>query len=456
MNEAFPPLDVYGADDEHTLRALVVYLEEFQRRRAAVIHETDSLKQLFYARMREANDELERTRDERNELKQRLESKDKDQVKAESKIRALEKLVNSNASTASSGGGGSGGGGTMRTPMSSRPPLHYHTTPMIPGSSGTGSGSHASNASSGTNNNNHQQQQQQQQQQHHHHGPPSISTLNTADTPVTSTFRSSRITQSTTHSVGRNIAIFPPPPPPTSAAAAAGPSAPPPPASSSATPSLVSSRLTSITNTVQQQQQQRHQQPSNPQQTPSRTTNIQQQYLRHIQQQQAQASALKEGVPVANRRAHQRRSKSAEMWLDHKPLTVTKLDTVMQPKMERKISVSKLELSDAKRSSKYVLTHQQQDADGEVITNLIKGKILQSPSGGANVIFTDVETLQTRVQDYQQSAGARLKRGSDENSHQQPVEDRQVVEERCAMAIEGHAKAYHVRQPFGSNKKTKL
>ncbi len=44
----------------------------------------------------------------------------------------------------------------------------------------------------------------------------------------------------------------------------------------------------------------------------------------------------------------------------------------MQPKMQRKKSVSKLELNDAKKSSKYVLTHQQQDEDGEVITNLIK------------------------------------------------------------------------------------
>ena len=44
----------------------------------------------------------------------------------------------------------------------------------------------------------------------------------------------------------------------------------------------------------------------------------------------------------------------------------------MQPKMSRKKSVSKVELCDAKKSSKYVLTHQQQDSDGEVVTNLIK------------------------------------------------------------------------------------
>ena len=39
--------------------------------------------------------------------------------------------------------------------------------------------------------------------------------------------------------------------------------------------------------------------------------------------------------------------------------------------MHRKKSVSKIELADAKKSSKYVLTHQQQDTDGELVTNLI-------------------------------------------------------------------------------------
>jgi hypothetical protein len=40
--------------------------------------------------------------------------------------------------------------------------------------------------------------------------------------------------------------------------------------------------------------------------------------------------------------------------------------------MKRKKSVSKIELDDAKNASKYLLTHQQQDDEGEIITNLIK------------------------------------------------------------------------------------
>ena len=48
------------------------------------------------------------------------------------------------------------------------------------------------------------------------------------------------------------------------------------------------------------------------------------------------------------------------------------LDTVMQPKMKRKKSVTRIELTDTKKSSKYLLTHQLQDEEGEVVTNLIK------------------------------------------------------------------------------------
>jgi hypothetical protein len=145
----------------------------------------------------------------------------------------------------------------------------------------------------------------------------------------------------------------------------------------------------------------------------------------------------REGVPIANKR-QQRRSRSAETWLDHKPQVTAKIDTVLQPKMSRKKSVSKLELSDAKKSSKYVLTHQQQDDEGEVITSLIKGDVFQSPSGGANIIFTDVETLSVRPQEIPKSSKKRI-------SDDLLIADRDAIQERCAMAIEGHST---VRKPI--------
>ena len=70
-----------------------------------------------------------------------------------------------------------------------------------------------------------------------------------------------------------------------------------------------------------------------------------------------------------------------------------------------------------------MLTHQQQDENGEVVTNLIKGNILKSPTGGANVIFTDVEILKVKSQDLAKSTRpVQVKI--------EPSEDKAVIEER--------------------------
>ena len=58
---------------------------------------------------------------------------------------------------------------------------------------------------------------------------------------------------------------------------------------------------------------------------------------------------------------------------------------------------------------------------------LFKGDIFQSPSGGANVIFTDVETLQVRAQDAPKVA---RKRASDD--YRDCVDDR-LLEERVII-----------------------
>ena len=76
-----------------------------------------------------------------------------------------------------------------------------------------------------------------------------------------------------------------------------------------------------------------------------------------------------------------RRSRSAgcgDVWLDHKPPTAVELNTVFQPSMKRRKSVTKL--TDVKdivnsKTSKYCLTTQEQDTDGELETKLYKVKI---------------------------------------------------------------------------------
>ncbi|XP_050525569.1 kinesin-like protein KIF23 [Daktulosphaira vitifoliae] len=94
-----------------------------------------------------------------------------------------------------------------------------------------------------------------------------------------------------------------------------------------------------------------------------------------------------------------RRSKSCdpqERWIEHKPPVPIPLQTVMQPTMKKRKSVTKL--TDAKTvsktdASKYCLLTQEQDENGIPEAKLYKGDIIQTTGGGAQVVFNDVETL---------------------------------------------------------------
>ena len=269
MNENFPPLDLFSPDDDVTLRHLVDYLEEFQRRRDGLVREMDLIKQKFYSKLRETSEETDRLREERNELKNRLETKERDQVKSESKIKALEKIINSNSSMS-------------RTPMySSKPPM---TTPT---NFGAGSSTTSNNCNSAGSNGG--------------FGPPPVSNPaafssgesgasgGAGETPLMTPYRSSRI-QQLTNSIVRNNIQSPVP---------------------TAVP--LSGRIGSIINSAAYNKYQTPAKP--PQPVPA----------------SIQASALRDsrdGVPVGNRRA-QRRSKSVEMWLDHRPHTSTKTGKII-------------------------------------------------------------------------------------------------------------------------------
>jgi hypothetical protein len=316
------------------------------------------LKQQYYLRLKDSAEDVEKIKEERDEIKSRFESKEREQLKMDSKMKALEKVINSN---------------NFRTPINTASNYNKENRPMFTtpsrnnsagSSSSTGSNAHINgtgghvNGITGVSNANTCAANSNNIASASLFSKTPISSTIRTETPITSTYRSSRITHTTaTQSIGRqygtNTIINNPPPLP-------------------------------------------------PLQTPFRD----------------------HGAIVANKR--NRRSKSAEMWLDHKPPNSAKIDTVMQPKMQRKKSVSKVELNDAKKSSKYLLTHQQQDSDGEVVTNLIKGDILKSPSGGANVIFTDVETLHVRAHETPKMLSR--KRISEELND--AIDDPHVVQER--------------------------
>lgn len=375
-SEAFPTMDVFSHEDSNTVVDLIEYLENYRRKHTPFVHEFESLRQLYFVRLKDTLDEVDKIRDERDEYKSRLDGKERDQSKFDSKIKALEKVINTNS---------------YRTPSVGLNKENRFATPAKAASGGSGG---SSNGGSG-----------QSRHHHHHHitgtvsghgtkpetvraDPPSIERPSTIShhnpkTPITSTFRSNdtpiqtssyKSSQRFTHQHGH------------------------------------SSTVTQSINRFQQAAQL-------PPHTP-----------------------LKEGVPVANKRNQSRRSKSADLWLDHKPTNTAKIDTVLQPKFGRKKSVSKLELNECKKSTRYALTHQQQDGNGEVVTNLIKGDLLRSPSGGANCIFTDIETLNVRAQET----------GGKSSRKRISVEDvgidEAIVQERCAISIEGHVRGKPIKK----------
>lgn len=107
----------------------------------------------------------------------------------------------------------------------------------------------------------------------------------------------------------------------------------------------------------------------------------------------ARLTARKLGIAVSNKR--HRRSRSADVWVDHRPAIAVPLGTVMQPKMSKKKSVTKLtqarDITDG--ASKYCLMTQGQDSDGDLETRLYKGDVIPTLGGGAQVMFNDIEVL---------------------------------------------------------------
>ena len=95
---------------------------------------------------------------------------------------------------------------------------------------------------------------------------------------------------------------------------------------------------------------------------------------------------------VAHPRQQHRRSRSlTEVWLDHRPqgtvntgradeevfkrerILFLGLETLLQPKFHKKVCTQQAPGRDEiGRTTKYVLTHQNLDAQGEIVTNFVK------------------------------------------------------------------------------------
>lgn len=270
----------------------------------------DIIKHHLYAKFRDINDEMSWLRSESSDIKSRLELKDQEKGRYESKIRALEKIINTNtcfqkpiAPATAALTSSTITPSTNRTTTVSRTPMQ---APPVPSQSVSSVNTH--NATNG-----------------------GSSSSSAAETPSYNNPAHNRVNRLIADSRSSTVS---------------GPNS-----SNSSSSSSSGVRIGSIANNAA----------FNRFQTPSKNS-----------QPTTTTMLSRDGMPVANRK-HQRRSKSVETWIDHKPPATPKIDTVMQPKMNgKKKSVSKLELKDTKNSSRYLLTHQQQDENGDIKTNLIK------------------------------------------------------------------------------------
>ncbi|XP_049776573.1 kinesin-like protein KIF23 [Schistocerca cancellata] len=139
------------------------------------------------------------------------------------------------------------------------------------------------------------------------------------------------------------------------------------------------------------------------------------------------------GLTPVRRRSRSVGGLCGEVWLDHRPAIPAPLGTVLQPHMKKRKSVTRLtdikDITDP-MTNKYCLMTQEQDSGGDVETRLYKGDVVPTVSGGAQVIFNDVETLR---QESPSSSPVR-KRNLEAETHPQ---DLATI---CAMSVEGHAK----------------
>ncbi|XP_065886124.1 kinesin-like protein KIF23 [Dysidea avara] len=141
-------------------------------------------------------------------------------------------------------------------------------------------------------------------------------------------------------------------------------------------------------------------------------------------------------IPVRSN-AHRKRSFS-ENWLDHRPTGSVESGTVLQPLIKRKKrTVAAPKSKDLGSAGRYCLTHQQQDTDGEIQTQLYKGSVFRTAGGGASVQFTAVETLRQQAAD-KATTPPPVAMEDDSSGSCDSTGSWTDVETRCAVAIENH------------------
>ena len=77
--------------------------------------------------------------------------------------------------------------------------------------------------------------------------------------------------------------------------------------------------------------------------------------------------------PAVAPRYHRRSRSAHEVWVDHKPSPHDQVpDTLLQPKMKKKRSITNITEKDTKKATNYALTTHGLDSEGELATKIVK------------------------------------------------------------------------------------
>lgn len=129
--------------------------------------------------------------------------------------------------------------------------------------------------------------------------------------------------------------------------------------------------------------------------------------------------------------------------MEHRTPNPVALGTILQPFYNAK-TVKSPEMKDITnaRTSRYCLITHEADTDGELETKLYKGEVFSTSTGGAQVIFDDVECLKQMSPNV--TPPRKRKSGNTEEQRRTPgkkpsLDVAEKVESRCSIGIHGHS-----------------
>jgi len=146
-------------------------------------------------------------------------------------------------------------------------------------------------------------------------------------------------------------------------------------------------------------------------------------------------SNIQDQQPIAGKR-RQPRGAGAANWLSHVPDYTVPTDTIFQPRIKASKTVHVPTPKDVAKSDNYLLTHQSGNTPGEITTQLVKGEVYATSTGGQQVQFVDIETLaKNNPKKNQTAASPSVQKSEKRKSEDSDPSTWTDVETRCAYGI---------------------